>query len=294
MNFFGNSSEVEMIEATVLRQLLGRKKLLVAPGVYDALTARVAQYTGFELIYMTGNGTSASYGYPDIGLLTMTEMLENIRRITDSVNIPLIADADTGYGNSANVYRTVREYEKAGAAAIQLEDQMWPKRSTGMSGKKVITAEMMVEKIKAAVDARCNPDTVLVIRTDAIATDGFEEALKRGCLYADAGADVLFIEAPATEAEIRLIPQRFSLPCLLNKSHSGQDIGLKVLEEMGYAVVIFPSLSLLGAIEGSYRMCKLLMEEGVQQPVKDMPFGPGKLNQFLGLDKYRELEGKLT
>jgi 2,3-dimethylmalate lyase len=233
-------------------------------------------------------------GYPDIGLLTMTEMVESIHRITDSVNIPLIADADTGFGNSANVYRTVREYEKAGAAAIQLEDQMWPKRSSGMSGKKVIAAEMMVEKIKAAVDARRNPDTVLVIRTDAIATDGFEEALRRGGLYAEAGADVLFIEAPATEAEIRLIPQRFSIPCLLNKSHSGQDIALKVLEEMGYSIVIFPSVSLFGAIEGSYRMCKSLMEEGVQRPVKDMPFGPGKLGQFLDLDKYRELEGKTT
>ena len=163
-----------------------------------------------------------------------------------------------------------------------------------MAGKKVIPAEMMVEKVKAAVDARRNPGTVLVIRTDAVASEGFEEALRRGELYAEAGADVLFIEAPATEAEIRMIPQRFSHPCLLNKSHSGKDIPLKVLEEMGYGIVIFPSVCLFGAIEGSYRMCKALMEEGVQHPVKEMPFGPGKLSQFLGLDRYRELEGKTT
>jgi 2-methylisocitrate lyase-like PEP mutase family enzyme len=283
-----------MSKDSTLRKLLDRKGLLVAPGVYDALTAKVAQYAGFQALYMTGYGTSASYGYPDIGLLTMTEMLENVRRISNAVDIPVMADADTGYGNPLNVYRTVREYEKAGAAAIQLEDQTWPKRSGGMQGKKVVPAEEMVWKIKAAVDARVNPETVLIIRTDAIAVEGFEQAMHRGNLYADSGADVLFIEAPATEEEVRRIPRSFSKPCLLNKAHSAHDLSLKTLEEMGYAIVIFPSATLLGAIEGSFRMCKSLLEEGKQMPVKDLPGGPGGLNQFLGLARYRELERKFS
>jgi len=283
-----------MSKEPTLRRLLDRKGLLVAPGVYDALTAKVAQYTGFQVLYMTGYGTSAAYGYPDIGLLTMTEMLENLRRVCAAVDIPVIADADTGYGSFINVYRTVREYEKAGAAAIQLEDQAWPKRNAGMEGRKVIPAREMVEKIKAAVDARVSAETVLVIRTDAIATHGFEEALERGKTYADSGADVLFIEAPATEEEVRRIPRSFSKPCLLNKAHSAHGLSLKTLEEMGYAIVIFPSATLLGAIEGSFRMCKSLLEEGKQMPVTDLPGGAGGLNQFLGLERYRELEKKFS
>jgi 2-methylisocitrate lyase-like PEP mutase family enzyme len=281
-----------MSKDTTLRKLLDRKGLLVAPGVYDALTAKVAQYTGFQALYMTGYGTSAAYGYPDIGLLTMTEMLENLRRVCAAVDIPVIADADTGYGSFINVYRTVHEYEKAGAAAIQLEDQAWPKRSAGMEGRKVIAAREMVEKIKAAVDARVSAETVLVIRTDAIATHGFKEALERGKTYAESGADVLFIEAPATDEQVRQIPRHFSKPCLLNKAHSAHDLSLKTLEEMGYAIVIFPSATLLGAIEGSFRMCKSLLEEGKQMPVKDLPGGAGGLNQFFGLERYRELERK--
>ena len=142
-----------MQQAETLRRLLSRKGLLVVPGVYDGLTSRIAQSCGFEALYMTGGGTAASYGYPDIGLLTMNEMLENVRRISGSVELPLIADADTGYGSYLNVYRTVREYEKAGAAAIQIEDQAWPKRSGHMPGKQVIEAQEMVGKVKAAADA---------------------------------------------------------------------------------------------------------------------------------------------
>lgn len=176
-----------MERAGRLRGLLGTEKVLPVPGVYDALTAKVAQHSGFKAVYMTGYGTAASYGYPDFGILTMTEMLDNLRRLSDAIDIPIIVDADTGYGNQVNVYRTVREYERAGAAAIQLEDQTWPKRCGHMEGKQVIEAEEMVGKVKAAADARTNPDTVLVIRTDAIATLGFEEAVMRGLLYAEAG-----------------------------------------------------------------------------------------------------------
>ncbi|MEJ2718329.1 MAG: isocitrate lyase/PEP mutase family protein, partial [Deltaproteobacteria bacterium] len=199
-----------MNKAGTLRTLLSRDRILPAPGVYNALTAKVAQYCQFECAYMTGYGTAASFGYPDIGLLTMTEMLDNLRRINDAIEIPLLVDADTGYGNEINVYRTVREYERAGAAAIQLEDQTWPKRCGHMEGKHVIEAEDMVRKIRAAVDARVNPDTVLIIRTDALATHGFEAAVSRGNLYVEAGADILFIEAPTSIEQMREIPRLFS------------------------------------------------------------------------------------
>lgn len=282
-----------MDRAKKLRCLLENKSLLVVPGVYDALTARICQHCGFSTVYMTGYGTAASHGYPDFGLLTMSEMVENVRRITGSVDIPLVADADTGYGNPLNVYRTVREYEKAGAAAIQLEDQTWPKRCGHMKGKRVIAREEMIAKIKAAVDAKIYTETILVIRTDAIATDGFEEALRRGEMYAEAGADVLFIEAP-TPKQIRDIPSRLSKPCLYNMAIPNEDIEIKGLEEMGYAIALVPTMTLHAAIGGCFKMCKSLLEEGKYRGSEDMPFSFEQLNEFLGLDKFGRLERKFV
>jgi 2-methylisocitrate lyase-like PEP mutase family enzyme len=272
--------------SVLLRDMLAGKGLIIAPGVYDALTARIAQYAGFKALYMSGFGTSASFGYPDIGLLTMSEMAENVRRICDAVELPLIADADTGYGSSANVFRTVREYEKAGAAAIQLEDQAWPKRSGGMKGKQIIGAAEMVEKIRTAVEARVSAKTVLVIRTDAIAAEGFEKAVERAEAYAEAGADVLFIEAMTNDEEVLRVPSLFSKPCLLNKSHSAKGMGLKTIEEIGYRLVIFPSVALWGAIEGSLRACMSLMKDGTPQEARDLPFGKDGLGPFLGIDRF--------
>lgn len=283
-----------MHHAKVLRELVDRKKLLVVPGVYDALTSRIAQYCGFRAIYMTGGGTAASYGYPDIGLLTMNEMLENVRRISESVDLPLIADADTGYGNYVNVYRTVREYEKAGAAAIQLEDQTWPKRSGHMTGKQVIDAKEMVGKVKAAADARTVPETVLIIRTDANAIHGFEEAVRRGQMYVEAGADILFVETLSTEEQLRKIPQLFSRPCLINMAFLWQKRSVKELEEMGYSIAIYPVITLQGAIEGAFRMCKALSEKGRPLELQDAPFDFEQLNELLGINTYKELENKVS
>lgn len=283
-----------MYKAKMLRKLLHKRDLLIVPGVYDALTAKIARYCGFFAVYMTGYGTAASYGYPDYGLLTMTEMVENVRRIHDAVDIPLIADADTGYGNPINVYRTVREYEKAGAAAIQIEDQTWPKISGNTEDKRVIDSAEMVAKIKAAVNAKIHSETVLVIRTDAIATHGFEEALRRAEMYAEAGADALFIEAPATEEQIRKIPLCLPKPCLINMSHVKQALDIKALKEMGYSIAIFPTITLFGAIEGSLKMCKSLFDEGKLPELTDMRFNFKQLSQFLGFDKFKEFESKLT
>jgi 2,3-dimethylmalate lyase len=275
------------------KDLIDTKRLLAVPGVFDALTARVAQYCGFSAIFMTGYGTAAAYGFPDFGLLTMSEMLENVRRIVHAVDIPLIADADTGYGNPINVYRTFREFEKAGAAAIQLEDQAWPKRCGHMEGKQVIDAEEMVGKIKAAVDARVHSDTVLIVRTDSIATDGFEEAIRRAGLYAEAGADVLFVEAP-DNGQMSLIPSLIPRPCLINMAFSDQSFSVNDLEEMGYSIAIYPTVTLFGAIEGCMRTCESLITNGKEGNSKDMPFDFEQLNHFLGIGKYRELETKFA
>jgi 2,3-dimethylmalate lyase len=283
-----------MDQARILRDLMDNEKLLPVAGVYDALSAKAARLTGFNTVYMTGYGTAASYGYPDFGILTMTEMVDNLRRISDAIDIPVIVDADTGYGNQVNVYRTVREYERAGAAAIQLEDQTWPKRCGHMEGKQVIEAEEMVGKVKAAVDARINPHTVLVIRTDAIGVHGFEEALSRGHLYAEAGADVLFIEAPANEEQLRKIPQLFSKPCLINMAlpHPGLDV--KMLGDIGYRIAIYPLVTLVGALDGCIRMCKSLLAQGKMDDIRTWPFDLEALNQFLGIEKYREIERRFA
>ncbi len=283
-----------MEKGKLLRELISKDHLLPVPGVYDALTGRVAQHTGFKAVYMTGYGTAAAYGYPDFGLLTMTEMVDNLRRLSDSIDIPVIVDADTGYGNQVNVYRTVKEYERAGAAAIQLEDQTWPKRCGHMEGKQVVDADEMLGKVKAAVDARTSSHTVLVARTDAIATHGFEEAVSRGHLYVEAGADVVFIEAPADETQLRKIPQLFSEPCLINMAVPYPGLNLKSLEEIGYRVALYPLVTLLGALEGSIRMCKSLMEEGRMEDVETWPFDFEALHEFLGIEKYRDIEKRFA
>jgi len=282
-----------MQHAKNLKQLLIKNEFLIAPGVYDALTARIAKFCNFSAIYMSGYATAASYGYPDYGIVTMSEMLENIRRITEAVDIPLIADGDTGYGNAINVYRTFREYEKAGAASIQFEDQAWPKRCGHMEGKQVIEAGVMVDKIKAALDARNNPETLLIVRTDAIATHGFEEALYRGELYAQAGADIIFIEAP-NEKQIDKIPKLISSPCLLNMALPNQNLKNEDIKAMGYAVVIYPAITLLGMIGGCVQIMKQLEEKGNMVVPSEFNFDFAQLNNFLGLEKYKNLEQKYS
>jgi len=276
-----------------LKDLLTEKSFLIAPGVYDALTARIANYCNFSAIYMSGYATAASFGYPDYGIVTMSEMLDNIRRITEAVDIPLIADGDTGYGNAINAHRTFKEYEKAGAACIQFEDQAWPKRCGHMEGKQVIQANEMVDKIKAALDARVDPDTLLIVRTDALATHGFEEAIHRGELYGEAGADIIFIEAP-NEKQIVKIPKLISRPCLLNMALPNQKLKNEDIENMGYSLVLYPAITLLGTIGGCIQMMKQLNENGNMQLPAEVDFDFAHLNDFLGLEKYRNLEQKFS
>jgi len=277
-----------------LKKVIENGEFVQAPGVYDALTARIAEANGFNAVYMTGYGTSAShFAYPDIGLLTMTEMVENACRIAAAVQIPLIADADTGYGNPINVVRTVREYEKAGAAAIHIEDQAWPKRCGHMAEKKVIDASEMIGKIKAAVDTRRDENFLIIARTDALATHGFEHAVERGQMYAEAGADILFIEAPVSREQVEKIPQLLtSKPLLLNLAPRTPNFSMQELKDMGYAIAIYPGVCLTGAITGCIEELRRLKETGKQRNFEDFFQSFIEMNNFLGLQSYTDLERK--
>jgi 2,3-dimethylmalate lyase len=202
-----------------LRKLLDGPGMLLAPFVYDGMQAKIAERTGFEAVYMTGFGTAAARGYPDLGLLTMTEMVQNVRAISHAVNLPVICDADTGYGNAVNVWRTVREYEDAGAAALHIEDQVFPKRCGFLAGKQVIPMEDMVPKVRAACDARRDPNFVIIARTDALAVNGWEDVARRARAYRAAGADLIFVDGIRTLDDLkRYAAELGDLPLLYNGS----------------------------------------------------------------------------
>src|SRR5215467_7192924 len=234
-----------------LRELLADPGAVVAPGAYDGLSARLIVQAGFSVVYMTGFGTAASVlGQPDVGLLTMSEMVNRASALTAVAgDLPLIADADAGYGNPINVRRRIREYERAGVAGLHIEDQVWPKKCGHMEGKQVIPMDEMVQKIRAAVDVRQDPDFVIIARTDANAVYGLEDALQRGRAYREAGADVIFIEAPRSIAKLKTIAQAFpDIPLLFNWAESGKTpaLSLDEIRTLGYKLVLFP-VSLLFA-----------------------------------------------
>ncbi|RJP68024.1 MAG: carboxyvinyl-carboxyphosphonate phosphorylmutase [Candidatus Abyssobacteria bacterium SURF_17] len=287
------SNESKTNAGRKLKDSLRRKKLIVAPGAYDALTAKLVEGAGFEAAYMTGYGTAASMrGLPDIGLLTMTEMLENVRAIAGAVGIPLIADADTGYGNAINVIRTVREFEKAGAAAIHIEDQVWPKRCGHMSGKQVIPKDEMAAKIRAAVEHRSTDDFLIIARTDALAVEGWENAIERGHAYVEAGADIMFVEAPETVEQMEQIPKLFDVPCLINMAPRTPSLPVETLEKMGFAIAIYPAACLAATIRANLDSLRHLKETGQTQDFGDFLSAFMEFNQFIGVPGYNELEEK--
>jgi 2-methylisocitrate lyase-like PEP mutase family enzyme len=234
-----------------LRARLARPGLVIAPGAYDGIGVRLIEQAGFEAAYMTGAGTSAARGYPDFGLLSMSEMVENAAVMARAIGIPLIADADTGYGNELNVTRTVREYESRGVAAIHIEDQVAPKRCGHLDGKEVVSREEFASKIRAAVEARRSPEFLIIARTDARAVHGLDEAISRGRAAREAGADLIFIEATQTLQEVAEVPRRVEAPCLLNVVPGGRTpvFDLREAEAMGYRLAILPGLMLKAAIE---------------------------------------------
>jgi 2-methylisocitrate lyase-like PEP mutase family enzyme len=232
--------------AQELRRLLSGDELVVAPGAYDCITARTIEMAGFAACYMTGSGTAASLGYPDYGLVTMSEMAANAARIASAIGLPLIADADTGFGNELNVTRTVRAYEAAGVAALHIEDQEFPKKCGHLNNKRVVPLEEYIPKIRAAAAARRTADFVIIARTDSRASLGLEEAIRRANAALEAGADVAFVEAPQTLDEIAAVPRAVKGPCLLNIVYRGKtpDVPFDEAQRMGYRIAILPSILL--------------------------------------------------
>lgn len=280
--------------AARMRALLAGVDVVQAPGAYDALGARIVESAGFPLVYMTGFGASAGLlGRPDVGLLSGSEMAENARRMVQAVEVPVFADADTGYGNPLNVVRTVQTYEAAGLAGLHIEDQVAPKKCGHMDGKQVIPAEEMVQKIRAAVHARRDPDFVLIARTDARAVEGLEAAIRRGRLYREAGADVLFIEAPQSEDECAAVAAAFAdVPLLFNWADSGKTppLPLDRIRALGYKLVIYPISTLLAATRAMQDVLRTIREDGTPAAyAANMPTFAA-FNRFIGLPDVQALE----
>ena len=280
-----------------LRELLLRPEPVIAPGAYDALSARLIEQAGFDVVYMTGFGTTASLiGRPDVGLLTGAEMVDNARRIVSAVGVPVVADADTGYGNALNVLRTVQLYEQAGVAGVQLEDQVTPKKCGHMSGKALIGADEMVGKIRAAVEARRDPDLVVIARTDAVAVSGVEDAVARGRAYADAGADLLFIEAPTSEDDVARIAGELAgvAPLVFNWAEGGRTppLSLDRIAELGFAMVIYPIGTLLAATAGIRALLGTLKADGVPSLTGLPTFG--EFTDLIGLPEVQQLEQRFA
>ncbi len=267
---------------------------LVAPGVADALAARLVALEGFDAVYMTGFGTSLTrLGVPDVGLLTATEMVDNATRIVDASQLPVIADADTGYGNPINTRRTIRDYERAGVAGVHIEDQTWPKRCGHLAGKRVIPTAEMVAKIKAACDARNDKDFTIIARCDAIAVEGLESALERGERYREAGADMLFIEAPVGRAEVERVVERFKgVPLLYNMAASGKtpDLPADELGRLGFKLAIYPNWIILAAIPAMQAMLRELKRKGSIADLRGKVTTFKEFTEIAGLPEIQELE----
>jgi 2-methylisocitrate lyase-like PEP mutase family enzyme len=280
--------------AARLRDLLDSAETILAPGAFDPLAARLVEEAGFPAVYMTGFGTSSALlGRPDVGLLTMTEMADNAGRIAACVDIPVIADADTGYGNPLNVIRTVGAYEAAGVAALHIEDQVAPKKCGHMEGKQVIPAAEMAAKIRAAADARTRPEFVIIARTDARAVEGLERAIDRARLYRAAGADVLFIEAVVSDAEAAEVTRAFpGVPLLFNWAEGGKTppLDLETLRRLGYRIVIFPIGTLLAATAAMRRVLREIATAGTPAAILGELPSFGEFVDFIGLPEVRAAE----
>lgn len=282
-----------MRKTTRFRQLLAQEGAIVVPLVYDGLSARLVEQAGFDMLGVTGAGLSASLlGLPDVGLLSMAEVLQQVRNIVQATRLPVLADCDTGYGNAINMLRTLREFEAAGVGGIFFEDQVAPKRCGHFQGKEVIPIHEMVGKIRAAVDTRQDPDLVLVARTDARAVLGLDEAIARGNAYAEAGADVIYVEAPASLDELRQIAQAIGAPLMCNLVEGGVTplVPVPQLAELGYKIVSFSnSLSRAGA-KAMQRVLVELQRTGTTAGVMDDMISFAERNQILGLEEFYHAE----
>lgn len=284
-----------MTKGNRLRELLSGPGILVLPGVYDCMSAMIAEKTGFSAAFTSGFGISAStLGRPDYGFITATEMLHSVSAITDSVSIPVVADMDTGYGNPLNVIRTVKDVVKAGAAGIILEDQQWPKKCGHMEGKQVIPMSEHVQKIRAAAEARGDSGLIIIGRTDSRATHGLDEAIKRGIAYREAGADIVFVEAPQSADELKEVAAAIpDTPLFANMVEGGKTpyMSMEDLEMLGYKIAVFPLTALFSAVSAMRESLRYLKENGTTEG-----YGPmlrfREFEDLIDLAGYRELEDK--
>ena len=281
--------------STMLRALLKRPGLIIAPGVYDALSARICEMVGFEAVSHSGYGTAAAtLGQPDIGLLDMTEMARQVGSVANAVQIPVLGDADTGFGNAVNAYRTVGEYIRAGAAGLFIEDQALPKRCGHMRGKQVISKQEMLGKLKAAMDARDerDPDFVIMCRTDAIAVNGFEDALDRAKAAADLGVDMLFVEAMETREQMERVGREIRVPLMLNFVEGGRTplMTYKEAEDLGFKYVVPALTALMAAAKGMYDVMRRVREEGVSDAYLDRLFSFQEFARIVHMERFRRME----
>ena len=275
---------------TQFRSLLQRKQILLAPGAFDGLSAMLIERAGFPLVYATGGGIARSIGLPDLGLLSFTEVLQRVKEIVRSTSLPVIADADTGYGNALNVIRTVREFEDAGVAALHIEDQIFPKRCGHYEGQSLISAQEMKGKIEAAVHARQDRDMVIIARTDACSAFGLDEAVSRAGNFVEAGADAIFIEAPRSLQEIKAIARQIRAPLIFNMTEGGKSpvVSMAKLEELGFKIVLLPS-DLQRVFIGAARRvleARLRGEVGLLEGMSSFK----ERDEMVGLDSYLHLE----
>jgi carboxyvinyl-carboxyphosphonate phosphorylmutase len=282
-----------MRKTTRLKELILAPDILIMPGAHDALVARIIEGIGFQAVTLGGYpATAGLLGKPDVSILTMTEMVEYTKRICDAVDVPVFTDGDTGYGNVTNVIRTVKEMERAGAAGMFIEDQIFPKRCGHMEGKQVIHIEEMVAKIKAALDARIDPDFIVMARTDALAVQGIDEAIHRGNRYRETGADLIFVEAPRTREDMVRINREIDAPTLANNIEGGKTplLTAKELESIGYNVVVFPISSTYCIAKAVTDLMKELKKRGTTEFMIDRMISFPNFHQLVGLDEIRKKE----
>jgi len=280
-----------------LKSMLKSKKPLVIPGVYDALGAKIAQKVGFDAMFQTGYGTSATlFGMPDYGFIGATETVDNARRICRAVSVPVIVDSDTGYGNALSVWKLVKELESAGASGIFLEDQKWPKRCGHMQGKEVISQEEYTEKLSAAIDARENKDFIIVARTDARATEGLDEAIERGKQNKKTGADAVFVEAPRSLNEMKQIGKEINAPLVANMIEGGATPlnSAETLNKMGFKIILYPLSVLYANTFATMNILKELKKSGETTKYKQKVVNFDQFNDLVELTKFRKMEKKYS
>ena len=280
---------------SVRKLLQDKSKPLVMPGVYDAIGAKIVEKVGFEAMLQTGYGTSATlFGMPDYGFIGSTETVDNARRICHAVSTPVIVDADTGYGNALSVWKLVQELEEVGASVIFLEDQRWPKRCGHMQGKEVIQKDEYAEKLQAALDARSNKDFIIVARTDARAIEGLDKAIERGLYYKKIGADAIFIEAPKTIQEMKIIGKSINAPLVANMIEGGATpiISKSKLHKMGFKIVLYPLSVLFSNTYSTLKLLQELKKSGTTKKLSKQIVNFNQFNDIVELSKYRKLEQK--